>query len=1232
MGPNRQDEPLKLKRQELKLTFHAPKREPERAPTPEEQLKALRERIFVAEPEKKKSISGFAENLVNDAWGQVKMVVTGVWDTLKLAKHYVIGEGEWVKDVNLFLGTKGETFGVIWKGIKEPWEQGPYERPVAIAVDLATVLSVAGKATSLTGTLAKSAKLTAAGERIARLPITAFSKLGKLAIKPVRGVLERRYGVGEHTPEILKVRGLELSSEMQDKARNLARITLKSVDKAERPALMRAIYVGEEADIANLSKKARKVYDEYADLVHGQEAVMLERRLLTEKRMLTAKAIQVAVIREGKATFSGIKQAKKDILAGKIKPLYAPLISKKSFGTLVSNFTDDVRSLGRVSRLEKRTGRGEFEMDPNIILQRSVSAFHEFNWRLRFLDRVMRLLKEKGQIYAAKAGHEPPPGWAHLQDGIFKKYYEDAARAASVFISEIRNGRTPKEAATAAFERLISDPALRSEIAQGRHIMVPTHVAVLIGREFNLPGPWGRLYDRGLGYWKAAATVFSPRYWISTAIGNGILAAMYGVSPRAFARARGLKENLPPQLRRRAETEIVRADVNWYERKAQSAFEYSSVLDNTLGVGIYGTEAAKSYYRLKGTGDAFFPLAESLEEFTRKMSMAPEELSALQRKIQNIEEQVALRVPEISALEAELARVQSKLPRVEGAVAVDVVGATPIARREKQLADRMNALATERADLLGKRQPVLQPMTREIGAQASRGLPGVERQIAKALYQEHRASVAFYVDLLRDIRSRGGIRAAGGIVEELKTTLPRGLIGGKKGVPADELAQELADRGVIASADQGELFRYLEEAVEFVKRPKVDPGQIRAKARELVRTHTAENLGSIIKNVRESANVKNRLAALGRESKLGQKKLETVHKERAAKEEARQSELTRLQQEEAALESALKAKKAEALDRMNQLGELDGLIPEKAAYAAEADRAIAMVHTFTGKYQELHPIERMWFRRVVPFYAFTKAMIMLSFKFPFLFPKRTFLWNRFSEMVADQVEDEDGPDWLKDYMPILGSGDGSIVFMRVGGVSPFAGVRAGEVGETILPSTIFDPVEQNPFLKVAFEMKGGVSSWTKKPWYPGENAVRLDNGEVYEYKGDGKWRKTVAQPGLLRSLYYTFPQSQLVETLFTGYAQTDRGWVGHPDPIRNPDGSIAYPKELLLRLAEAFGSPRLMKGKPEEFKERERRKVYGIMRDMMREIRKERNPERREELMSILRDFGRMKFRMESRR
>ncbi|WP_333674840.1 hypothetical protein [Glutamicibacter sp.] len=984
-------------------------------------------------PQESKSVGGFIGNVFEDAANTAKGLVDfAIW-VPKRAWEVVSDPKQYWKDVQLLWGDKpghiGDVGETLWKGIKEPYKDGIvnglYNRPFTALLDASAVASLVGGSVSRIGRLAggvakveRGAKVAGAADRMVELgkTISNLPAMGlKKAVSPVGKIVPQGVkdwlGVGPDTGPVLRMLGRNVAREGGAAGDELSALAFKGLGEADRKLLNRAIRVGSKDDLAALTPEALKRFDILKSLGAEQESYLVGKRWLSRPKALIANAKAAALELFGDASRKNWKKAAKMVVAGEIDPLYATLFQVPE--RMLDFFSSMSRDLGLArswGRLDKRVARGLYEKDPAKYAPRQIQIFHHLKARLDWMDETLQYLKERNKAFPVIREGDVPAGMAVIPDVLLKKYLTDRARAASVATSNLAKGMSPSEAAAATYKALTSDPKFMQEVNSAKGIAVPRHVAALIARELKLPGPLARIYDRGMSYWKAAATIFSPRYWSTTAIGNGFLMALYGVDPVASMRARRMQEFMPPELRSRMQSDLLRTDVNAYERVSQNIGQYASKLDNIGRQGIFASEVEAARLALGQTGKEFFQFADDAPGFLREISMAPEEMGATLREIQRLEENAALRVPALVEFETALNAEIGKIERLESAI-------------------KGKVFATQKRYALDRR--------------------------------------------------------------------------------------------------------------------KLKAGQLEDKLKRL------------------------------------------------------------------------KAGLRSSLDAQIPLRER---LPMLKARSEIADKAIDLANSYFGNYLGLHPVQRDWFRRAVPFWVFTKTMLQLAFRLPFMQPKRMFMWNRLNEVIQDAFNDDEVPAWLAEYTPVGITRDGSVVMIRLRSFDPFSGAeRTASIGGQTIPA-LGAVWLQNPLVKVGYELIGGTNHWTKRPWDTSEYMTRLDNGEVYEYK-DGRLRKTLAAPSFWRSVWYLWPQAQLIEEATIPYRMTDRGWLLDPEPIKAPDGSIMYPEGLWKGALGFLGIPRVQVKNMDEEKAKERMKVMRIMRSFRDGLRR-MPPEKREAAMQVLNDWG----------
>lgn len=304
-----------------------------------------------------------------------------------------------------------------------------------------------------------------------------------------------------------------------------------------------------------------------------------------------------------------------------------------------------------------------------------------------------------------------------------------------------------------------------------------------------------------------------------------------------------------------------------------------------------------------------------------------------------------------------------------------------------------------------------------------------------------------------------------------------------------------------------------------------------------------------------------------------------------------------------------------------QEGHVRASMPELQRISDWAEKAIGPVNELEGAYNRLHPLEKSWISRAVPFYPWTKAMTKLAFMMPFLYPKSTFMWNRFNEMMQSLTsQDEHLPEYLQGAIHVGVTADGAHVFVKPFW-DPFRGERPGSLGGVAMPGIVADLAKQHPLLKFMHDIVGGVDTFTMKPFEPGEAMTRTDTGEVYKLDPKTKqWVRTLAQPSVWRKLWGLFPASQMIDTFFLPHVQTANGWAGSPDPVRDNSGEPMYPIPFYQRLIRSIGVPVTYQTEDQkDAADKKQRKLFQQYRNDIRRM----PPEKQDAAIRVLEDATR---------
>lgn len=219
------------------------------------------------------------------------------------------------------------------------------------------------------------------------------------------------------------------------------------------------------------------------------------------------------------------------------------------------------------------------------------------------------------------------------------------------------------------------------------------------------------------------------------------------------------------------------------------------------------------------------------------------------------------------------------------------------------------------------------------------GKDAIAKRIEKEIRAEERGKLERTVEIVKDIKSRGGVRPT--TATEL---LPEEFTAKKGGgVAADELAQEMSDRGIIKDASADALYDWLQQAVTAIETSKERLASVEKEAKKLAGEKAKLTANAIEANEREQERVKGLLAeATGAKAKI-EASVADGGRQAAIDEETR-LRMDELRPDSFSSEEALREEAMEAIHNEQRakvlLLELEYVVSEEFATAKQLLRRI----------------------------------------------------------------------------------------------------------------------------------------------------------------------------------------------------------------------------------------------------------------------------------------------------
>lgn len=326
-----------------------------------------------------------------------------------------------------------------------------------------------------------------------------------------------------------------------------------------------------------------------------------------------------------------------------------------------------------------------------------------------------------------------------------------------------------------------------------------------------------------------------------------------GMSAKEASELAELRANANAAARERIDAEAL-ADLN-AERNAKGKAERAKIREEVAAV-VDGRKDIQALANLeRGKKPDGSPLDEGVEavkidpEATKEL-FGKDALEGLPRRIFSKEKGLS---PELAAKYFEYTSADEMFK------AFRALG-EPRNPREAEIRDTLKALAQQRTALELEREP-LQDEGKASTAQLKAGKVALANRLEAAMRAEAKAQIKDLTDTLADIKERGGIRPSA------KTErIPKGYKAAEgRGVGSDELAQELADRGVIEDAYSDSLYDFLESAIQIQK--SVKEKDFAKEAQKIARETVSNSIEALIENTKQQEALRQELESLSKEEK-----------------------------------------------------------------------------------------------------------------------------------------------------------------------------------------------------------------------------------------------------------------------------------------------------------------------------------------------------------------------------
>ncbi len=602
-----------------------------------------------SKPEKPKSVSGFIENTLDDAWDLAKGLYEIIPSTIKSYQKnipYILKNADALTPGMVGKAVK-ETAGQVAESVAEPYKKHglsvAYHRPVTVASDIITVLTLGGGSIKNAGKMAKAAGGGAKAERLIEIGKFLEELPGKAARQGVD--LTVKTATGGKLDLAKRRQFLQLKGEEQ--GRRILKIegdvnnVVKKIDALtpdEKVLFHKARVLGDAPGIgvpdAAIPPNVKAALDAFTDLVdkvdpkladHGITEFYKSRGYLNAETAETTLAKKFALEAFDDVSPASIAKAKELMAQSKRKPVYGQNVFVDDAGKTFSADTvlDDMMTggknmrEGKVGSLETMKGAKGYTKDPSVYVREMIKNFRNTEAKARLSERLLespQLIKGSGAAMDAK----------NIPEGIHRKYYEDSIRAEAL--------------------KAITDPTIQ-RLLKWEYLKNNSSLV--------------KVYDRLHGIFARSATMYNPKWVTGNIVGDAVLGLLAGSD--WVEGMRHLKRgNMPAQIAGKnvtLSTEDILRNPGKFAKAVgylpEKAADVAGWVDQATRAGIVHKEVGR---RLKETALSFEGSAATFEDVLR----STDRFSDVQVQMRLLEERAARGSLDVRTRDAKIIRLQKR--------------------------------------------------------------------------------------------------------------------------------------------------------------------------------------------------------------------------------------------------------------------------------------------------------------------------------------------------------------------------------------------------------------------------------------------------------------------------------------------------------------------------------------------------------------------------------------------